>query len=130
MWASYLWHLFARPAKRVSPAAAIPVVPSAITRAPRAAAPDLVLQMSVTRTDTDLIIRVKGDARFDCARALSDGLLAPAACRSGRVTLDLSELHSISSLAMGVLVGFRRGVVRMGGRVRLADGLQRAVREA
>src|SRR5262249_17838516 len=81
MWASYLWHLFARPAKRVSPAAAIPVVPSA-TRAPRAAAPDLALQMSVTRTDTELIIREKGDARFECVRAVSDGSLGPAACRS------------------------------------------------
>jgi hypothetical protein len=36
------------------------------------------------------------------------------------VTLDLSELRSISSLAMGVLVAYRRGVVRRGGRVRLA----------
>jgi anti-anti-sigma regulatory factor len=46
------------------------------------------------------------------------------------VTLDLSGLTSISSLAMGVLVSYRRGVVRAGGRVVLAEGLQPAVREA
>jgi anti-anti-sigma regulatory factor len=46
------------------------------------------------------------------------------------VTLDLSELHSISSLALGVLKGYRRGVVRTGGRVRLAGELQPAVKEA
>jgi hypothetical protein len=40
------------------------------------------------------------------------------------------ELRSISSLAMGVLVAYRRGVVRAGGRVRLAGGLQPAVHEA
>jgi anti-anti-sigma factor len=46
------------------------------------------------------------------------------------VTLDLSELRFISSLAMGVLVTFRRSVVRTGGRVRLAEGFQPAVKEA
>jgi anti-anti-sigma regulatory factor len=46
------------------------------------------------------------------------------------VTLDLSEVRSISSLAMGVLVAFRRGVVRAGGRVCLAPDLHPAVREA
>jgi hypothetical protein len=46
------------------------------------------------------------------------------------VTLDLSELRSISRLAMGVLRAYRRWVVRTGGRVRLAGGLQPAVREA
>jgi anti-anti-sigma factor len=44
--------------------------------------------------------------------------------------LDLSELRFISSLAMGVLVTFRRGVVRSGGRVRIGEQLQPAVREA
>jgi anti-anti-sigma factor len=58
------------------------------------------------------------------------GLLAPAARRPAVVTLDLSELRSISSLAMGVLVAYRRGVIRAGGRVFLAGALQPAVHEA
>jgi anti-anti-sigma factor len=77
-----------------------------------------------------MVIRVKGEARVDCAGALLDGLLASTARRQALVTLDLSELRSISSLAMGVLVAYRRGVVRSGGRVCLAEGLQPAVHEA
>jgi anti-anti-sigma regulatory factor len=57
-------------------------------------------------------------------------LLAPAACHPAVVTLDLSELRSLSSLAMGVLVAYRHGVVRSGRRVRLAEELQPAVKEA
>jgi anti-anti-sigma factor len=44
------------------------------------------------------------------------------------VLLDLSELRSISSAALGALVAFRRGVVRDGGRVVLVDDFQPAVR--
>jgi anti-anti-sigma factor len=54
----------------------------------------------------------------------------PAARRPAVVALDLTELRSISCLAMGVLVGYRRGVVRTGGRVRLVGALQPAVHEA
>jgi anti-anti-sigma factor len=77
-----------------------------------------------------MVIRVKGEATVKAADALLSGLLAPAARRPAVVTLDLSELRSISCLAMGVLVAYRRGVVRAGGRVRLAEGLQPAVKEA
>ena len=64
------------------------------------------------------------------ADALLGALQAPAARRPAVVTLDLSQLRSISSLAMGVLVAYRRSVVRTGGRVRLTHELQPAVREA
>ena len=86
--------------------------------------------MEVSQTADDLVIRVKGEARVECAGALLDGLLAPAARRPAVVTLDLTELRSISCLAMGVLVAYRRGVVRNGGRVRLAEGLRPPVQEA
>jgi anti-anti-sigma factor len=86
--------------------------------------------VAVSHTPDDMVIRVKGEARVECASALLGALLAPAARRPGVVTLDLSELRCISSLALGVLVGYRRGVVRAGGRVRLAGGLQPAVQEA
>jgi anti-anti-sigma factor len=88
------------------------------------------VEVGVFRTANGLVIQVKGEASAHSAGALLSGLLAPAACRPTLVTLDLSELASISSLAMGVLVGFRRGVIRTGGRVRLAEGLQANVREA
>jgi anti-anti-sigma factor len=88
------------------------------------------VQVSVSQSADGLFIRVKGEARVDCTETLLDGLLTYTACRPAVVTLDLSELRSISSLAMGVLVAYRRGVVRTGGRVRLAEELQRGVREA
>jgi anti-anti-sigma factor len=77
-----------------------------------------------------MVIRIKGEGRVDSAGPLLDALLAPAARRPAVVTLDLSELRFISSLAMGVLVGFRRSIVRSGGRVCLAEGLQPAVEQA
>jgi anti-anti-sigma factor len=88
------------------------------------------VEVAVSQTADDMVIRVSGEARVDSAGALLDGLLSPAACRPAVVTLDLSALRSISSLAMGVLVAYRRGVVRTGGRVRLAGELQPGVKEA
>jgi hypothetical protein len=84
----------------------------------------------VSPTCDGLLIRVKGEARVDCVGVLLAGLLAPSALRPAIVTLDLSELRCLSSLAMGALVAYRRGVVRTGGRVRLAEQLQPGVREA
>jgi anti-anti-sigma factor len=86
--------------------------------------------VSVLQTAADLVIRVKGEATVQSVGVLQAGLLAPSACRPAVVTLELSELRSISALAMGVLVTYRRGVVRTGGRARLAEELQPAVREA
>jgi anti-anti-sigma factor len=88
------------------------------------------VEVAVSQISDDLVIRVKGEARVECAGALLAGLLAPAARRPALVTLDLSELRWISSLAMGVLAAYRRGVVRTGGRVRLAKQVQPVVREA
>jgi anti-anti-sigma factor len=86
--------------------------------------------VEVSETADGMVIRVKGEARVECAGALLDGLLAPAARRPAVVTLDLSELRSISCLALGVLAAYRRSVVRTGGRVRLAGVLQPAVKES
>jgi anti-anti-sigma factor len=79
---------------------------------------------------TDVVVHLAGEAGFRLAEPLMAALLGLSAQRSIRVVLDLSELHFLSSLAMGVLVTFRRGVVRRGGRVRLASTLQEPVREA
>jgi anti-anti-sigma factor len=80
--------------------------------------------------DGEVVVRVSGEAVLATASALEAGLLRVAARRPPLVTLDLSQLGFISSLAMGVLVTYRRGVVRSGGRVRLAPDLQPTVREA
>jgi anti-anti-sigma factor len=86
--------------------------------------------VSVIQTAAALVIRVKGEATVQSVGVLQANLLAPSARRPAVVTLDLSELRSISCLALGVLVAYRRGVVRTGGRVRLAEELQPAVHEA
>ena len=89
-----------------------------------------VLTVAISQTADDMVIRVKGEATVECAGPLVDGLLAPTAHHPAVVTLDLSELLCISTLAMAGLETFRRGVVRTGGRVRLAKGLKPAVNEA
>jgi anti-anti-sigma factor len=88
------------------------------------------VKVAMSHSAGNMVIQITGDAGVTCACALQDGLLASSACRPAVVTLDLRELHSISCLAMRVLVAFRRGVVRTGGRVRVAEALQPAVREA
>jgi anti-anti-sigma regulatory factor len=88
------------------------------------------LEVTASETADGMVIGVKGVAGTDQSGALLSSLLAPSARRPAAVTLDLSGLSFISSLAMSVLTAYRRGVVRAGGRVVLAGGLQPAVREA
>jgi anti-anti-sigma factor len=132
MLTSHLTRWFARPAgcgisaERQRVVAPVP----SDSRARRLAAAGAAVQVLVSQTAADLVIQVKGEARVECVDALLDGLLTATACRPAVVTLDLTELRSISSLAMGALTAYRRGVVRTGGRVRLARELQPAVHEA
>jgi hypothetical protein len=77
-----------------------------------------------------MIVRVKGEARTDCVGALMDDLPVPTARCPELVTLDLSELCSLSHLALGVLRIFCRDVVHTGGRVRLSKDLQPEVKRA
>jgi anti-anti-sigma factor len=88
------------------------------------------VELSINETPAEVIVRVAGEVRLGQVDELAAALLCLSARRPALVTLDLSGLSFISSLAMGVLVTFRRGVVRAGGRVRLADTLQGSVREA
>jgi anti-anti-sigma factor len=128
MLTSHFKRWFFRPAESDTPGEDLPVAPVHSSRRARHRATVVPgLEVAVSQTATEILIRVKGDATTERAGALLDGLLAPAACRPAVVTLDLSELRSISSLAMGVLVAYRRAVVRTGGRVRLAETLQPAV---
>jgi anti-anti-sigma factor len=86
--------------------------------------------VGVTEVPGEVIVRVAGKGCVGQADALAAGLLGLSARRPARVTLDLSGLSCLSCLTLGVLVTFRRGVVRAGGRVRLAASLQEPVRGA
>jgi anti-anti-sigma regulatory factor len=86
--------------------------------------------VGVTEAPGEVVVRVAGQGCFGQADALAAGLLGLSARRPSRVTLDLSGLKCVSALAMGILVSFRRGVVRADGRVRLAAPLQEPVRAA
>jgi anti-anti-sigma factor len=84
----------------------------------------------VLDTRDGVVVKLRGEAGVPEAAALEASLLGLVARRPPRVTFDLGELRFISSLAMGVLVAFRRGAVRTGARVCLAASLHPAVREA
>jgi anti-anti-sigma factor len=86
--------------------------------------------VTIDETPGEVVVHVTGEAGVQQAGELTAALLCPSARRPALVTLDLSGLSSLSSLAMGVLVAFCRGVVRAGSRVRLAAALQPPVREA
>jgi anti-anti-sigma regulatory factor len=77
-----------------------------------------------------MVVRVAGEASFELAGDLEGVLLGLSLRRPALVTLDLSGLTFAASLAMRALVGFQRGIVRAGGRVRLAAALQKSVRES
>jgi anti-anti-sigma factor len=104
-------------------ATAPPLAPQGAEGAPR-------IEVGVTERPAETVVHVAGEASVGQVDKLSGALLSLSARRPSLITLDLSGLSGVSCLAMGVLVSFRRGVVRAGGRVRLAPTLQKSVREA
>src|SRR5262249_31286759 len=116
------------PAAYVEAAVEPAPVPQPVPAVPRRRALPQI-EMEVVETAEGILVRVRGEGLIMEVDHLQAGLLRLAAQRLTLVTIDLSELRSVSSLAMGVLVGFRRGVVRGGGRVRLLPAKQTAVRE-
>jgi anti-anti-sigma factor len=126
MLTSLLSNWFTRPAKRAAPDTPPIDAPALPVPHPWGAA----VAVEVSHTADGIVVRVKGEPQLECAGALMNGLFAFAAPRPAVVTLDLSGLHSISCLGLGVLVAYRRAVVRAGGRVRLAGVLQPAVKES
>jgi anti-anti-sigma regulatory factor len=86
------------------------------------------VQVVVRQTVRGRVIQIKGEARDECVGALLDGLVAPRR-RPTVVILDLSELRSVSPMAVGVLTAYCRNVIRTGGRVRLTGALQPTVKE-
>ena len=122
MFTSLLTGWFARPAEGAALGDRPPTAPAVQARC-NLRSPGAAVQVEVSQTADGMVLRVKGEALDECAGALLDGLFAPTARLPSVITLDLSELRSISSLARGVLVGYCRSVVRRGGRVRLAGVL-------
>jgi anti-anti-sigma factor len=88
------------------------------------------LEIDVVETAEEVVVRLWGDAGVPEAGVLEGRLSRLAARRPARVTLDLSELRTISTLAMGILVTYRRAATRAGARVYLAPSLRPAVHEA
>jgi anti-anti-sigma factor len=98
-------------------------IPESAASAPR-------LEVSVREAPGELVVRVAGEAGVAQAGELAVALLRLSARRAPLVTLDLSRLSLLSSLAMGALATFRRGIVRAGGRVRLVACMEEQVRES
>jgi anti-anti-sigma factor len=66
-------------------------------------------------------VAIGGEASFDQAEVISAQLFRIPLGAYSLVVLDLAGLTFLSSLAMGALVGFRRGLLRRGVEVRLAN---------
>jgi anti-anti-sigma factor len=83
--------------------------------------PECKLAFQVERGPHWLTVALRGEASFDQAEVISAQLLRIPLVSSSLVVFDLAELTFLSSLAMGALVEYRRGVGRRGVEVRLAN---------
>jgi anti-anti-sigma factor len=87
------------------------------------------LAFHVERRPHFLVVAIKGEANFDQAEFISAQLLRIPLDGYSLVVFDLAELTFLSSLAMGALVAYRRGLGRRGVEVRLAN-VQEPIRSA
>ena len=87
------------------------------------------LRIEIVPVTEGTLIRLVGEADFASIDRLQTSLLGISVQRPTLVVFDLAEFAYAASLFMGVLVSFRRGIVRNGGQVRLA-ALQPNVEEA
>jgi anti-anti-sigma factor len=83
--------------------------------------PACKLTFGVQRCPHFLCVAIGGEASFDQAEVLSAQLLRVPLDGYSLVVLDLAGLTFLSSLAMGALVAYRRGLGRRGVEVRLAN---------
>jgi anti-anti-sigma factor len=79
------------------------------------------LAFHVERRPHFLLLAIKGEASYEQAEFISAHLLRMPLDTYFLVVLDLAELTFISSLAMGALIEYRRGLLRRGVEVRLAN---------
>jgi anti-anti-sigma factor len=92
----------------------IPTIPARPT-------PECKLAFQVECRSHFLLVAIKGEASFDQAEVFSAQLLRIPLEGYSLVVLDLAELTFLSSLAMGALIDYRRGLGRRGVEVRLAN---------
>jgi anti-anti-sigma factor len=78
------------------------------------------LAVTINELAQGVVLRLEGSASFNNLDRLQFALIRLVARRMPLAVLDFSELTFIASLAMGVLVTFRRDLGRWGGRVRIA----------
>jgi anti-anti-sigma factor len=83
--------------------------------------PECKLAFHVERGPRWLTVAIGGEASFDQAEVLAAQLLRVPLDGYSLVVLDLAGLTFLSSLAMGALVAYRRGVGRRGVEVRLVN---------
>jgi anti-anti-sigma factor len=83
--------------------------------------PECKLAFHVERRPHFLLVAIKGEASFEQAEVMSAELLRIPLDAYSLVVLNLGELTYISSLPMGALVEYRRGLGRRGVEVRLAN---------
>jgi anti-anti-sigma factor len=88
---------------------------------PRERKPSCKLTFRVQRGPHFRVVAIQGEARFDQAEVIAARLLRVPLDGHLLVVLDLAALTFLSSLAMGALVAYRRGVERRGVEVRLAN---------
>ena len=88
---------------------------------PRRRRPECKLAFHVERGPRWLTVAIRGEASFDQAEVISAQLLRIPLEAYSLVVFDLAALTSLSSLAMGALVAYRRGLSRRGIEVRLAN---------
>ena len=83
--------------------------------------PECKVAFHVERRPYFLLVALKGEGSFEQAEFLSAQLLRIPLDAYSLVVLDLAELTFLSSLAMGALVEYRRGLCRRGIELRLAN---------
>jgi anti-anti-sigma factor len=83
--------------------------------------PERTIEFRVERRPHFLRVAIRGEASYDQAEVLSAQLLRMPLDGSSLVVLDLAGLTFLSSLSMGALIEYRRGVGRRGVEVRLAN---------
>jgi anti-anti-sigma factor len=79
------------------------------------------LAFHVERRPHFLLVAIQGEASFEQAEFISAQLLRIPLEAYSLVVLDLAGLTFLSSLAMGALVAYRRGLGRRGVELRLAN---------
>jgi len=88
------------------------------------------IDVTMSEKAGEVTVHLKGEVPAIEGGALEARLRGLSSRVHDRVTIDLSEVTFLSALAMGVLVRFRRAVVRAGGRMHFSPTLQPQVRES